>query len=283
MANEANSWLDNQTRQMLEELLDMSGGYVLDFSSRRAFGSFIQTTLGFDPLARYEGSMAVILRQIWAKEPAEDVAKLNLDLLERRSLNNLREAKTPSGYERTANEKVTTLMREALEPHLGSADLDFLGKDFDTVNLDSVAKELTVQQVIQARLDEIDKALEAEAPLAVVFLVGSTLEGLLHDVSMQQTDTWTASPSAPKEKGKIKNIRQWTLTELITVAKSLGVLSEDVAVHAHQVRNFRNYIHPRQQLREQFEPRMETARIAQQVLRGTLRDLERLAGLPGES
>ncbi|MGO1634979.1 hypothetical protein ACTXKQ_14455 [Corynebacterium variabile] len=280
MANEFNGWLDNQTRQMLEDLLDMSGGYVLDFSSRQAFGSFIQTTLGFDPLARYEGSMAAILRQIWDKEPAEGVAKLNLDLLERRSLNDPRDRKMPSEYDRTASDRVTTLMSKVLGPHLDSSDLDFLAKDFSTVDLASVTTELTVQQVIAARLDEIDRTLKAEAPLAVVFLVGSTLEGLLLDVSMQQPDAWTAFPFAPKEKGTVKNLRKWTLADLITVARNLGVLSEDVAQHSRQVRNFRNYIHPRQQLTEQFEPRMETARIAQQVLRGALRDLERVADPP---
>ncbi|MFZ2272761.1 hypothetical protein [Corynebacterium variabile] len=280
MTIESHDWLNNSTRQMLEDLLGMSGGHVLDFTSRKAFGSFVHTALGFDPLARYEGSMAAILRQIWDKEPAEGVAKLNLDLLERRSLNDLRDRKIPSEYDRTASDRVTTLMSEVLGPHLDSADLDFLAKDFSTVDLASVATELTVQQVIAARLDEIDRTLKAEAPLAVVFLVGSTLEGLLHDVSMQQPAAWAASPSAPKEKGKVKNLRQWTLAELITVARGLDVLSEDVAQHSQQVRSFRNYIHPRQQLAEQFEPRMETARIAQQVLRGALRDLERMTDLP---
>ncbi|MDV6291473.1 hypothetical protein [Rhodococcus aetherivorans] len=60
----------------------------------------------------------------------------------------------------------------------------------------------------------------------------------------------------------------------ITVAKDVGVLSADVAEHAGQVRNFRNYIHPRLHLKESFAPHIETARIAQQVLVGALKDLE---------
>lgn len=78
-------------------------------------------------------------------------------------------------------------------------------------------------------------------------------------------------------KGKTKPLDQWSLSELIAVARACGVLSEDVAKHADQVRNFRNYIHPRQQLKEGFAPRIETARIAQQVLKGVLADLEQLA------
>lgn len=60
------------------------------------------------------------------------------------------------------------------------------------------------------------------------------------------------------------------------MSHALGILGEDVAKHANQVRNFRNYIHPRQQLKEQFEPRMDTAQIANHVLRAALADLRRI-------
>ena len=61
------------------------------------------------------------------------------------------------------------------------------------------------------------------------------------------------------------------------MSRSLGFVGEDVLKHADQVRNFRNYIHPRQQMRENFEPRMMTAKIAQQVLLAALNDLNDLA------
>jgi len=48
--------------------------------------------------------------------------------------------------------------------------------------------------------------------------------------------------------------------------------------HVDKVRNFRNYIHPRQQMREGFQPRLETAKIAQQVVLAAMRDFEALAG-----
>lgn len=80
----------------------------------------------------------------------------------------------------------------------------------------------------------------------------------------------------PRVKGNVKPIDAWTLAELIIVSQAIGVLSPDVSKHADQIRNFRNYIHPRQQLKEGFEPRIETARIAQHVLLAALKDLERL-------
>jgi hypothetical protein len=77
--------IDNLTRQKLERLFDMSGGYVLDFSNA-SFSSFVESCLGFDPYSRYNGSKAVILRHIWLQEPIDDVAKLNRELLEPKSV-----------------------------------------------------------------------------------------------------------------------------------------------------------------------------------------------------
>ncbi|MDA8025242.1 MAG: hypothetical protein M0T78_01690 [Actinomycetota bacterium] len=158
------------------------------------------------------------------------------------------------------------------------ANTAFLAKDFTRVDLASLPSVLTSAQVVAARLGEIERCLEAKAPLAVVFLVGSTLEGLLMDLAVAQAATFTAATAAPRIRGTVKPVQEWKLGELIAVARELRVLSEDIARHAEHVRNFRNYIHPRQQLKESFEPRMETALIAQQVLRGALIDLEALSG-----
>jgi uncharacterized protein (TIGR02391 family) len=75
--------LDPTTKLKLESILDMSGGYLLDFSND-AFADFVRSSLGFDPYARYAGelSKARLLRLLWATESMASVAKLNLDLLE---------------------------------------------------------------------------------------------------------------------------------------------------------------------------------------------------------
>lgn len=59
---------------------------------------------------------------------------------------------------------------------------------------------------------------------------------------------------------------EWTLEALITTSREVGVVGEDVIKHAHAVKDFRNYIHPRQQLKDNFVPRMLTAEIAHKVL-----------------
>jgi hypothetical protein len=267
---------DNSAKQMLEDLFGMSTGYVMDFNNG-TFASFVETCLGFDPYQRYEGSKATILRQIWLNEPFAEVTKLNLDLLSKWELNKLRAGAEPTKYEQHALDELRALFTPAERPALTSDDLAFLNKDLGAVDLTALPKELTAQQVIAARLDEIDRALDSGAPLAVIFLVGSTLEGLLAELSLAHASTFASAAAAPKVKGAVKSLDTWTLSELITVSHALGLLGEDVAKHADQVRNFRNYIHPRQQLRENFEPRIETARIAQQVLRAALADLQSLA------
>lgn len=270
---------DNTVKQMLEDLFGMSSGYVMDFSNA-SFASFVEQWIGVDPYDRYQGSKAAILRQIWAKEPSEVVAQLNLDLLEHWKLTALRNGRTPTPYEQEVIGTATSLFQSASVPALSEEDVAFLNKDLGSLNLDALPSELTAGRVIADRMGEIDRALEADAPLAVIFLVGSTIEGLLSELAMGHRTEFLASPAVPTSKGKTKPLDQWSLSELITVARECGVLSEDVSKHADQVRNFRNYIHPRQQLKEGFVPRIETARIAQQVLKGVLADLERLNANP---
>ncbi len=269
------SGFDNTTKQLLERLFGMATGYVLDFSNS-TFASFVETAVGLDPYVRYDGSKAVILRQIWLQEPPAMVAKLNLDLLERWRINKLANDESITAFEQESYDRLVALFRSAHSDQPSPETLAFLNRDFGDVDLAALPSELTSQQIVRSRLDEIDRCLTAEAPLAVIFLVGSTLEGLLMELAIAHASTYTASGSAPKHKGSVKPIDSWTLAELITVSRALNVLSEDVSKHADQVRNFRNSIHPRQQLREKFEPRMETARIAHQVLAAALADLQRL-------
>lgn len=267
--------LSNGTKRKLEALLGMGGGYVLDFTNA-SFQDFVVTATDVDPYAGDYASKASLLRGLWQELPAAVVSRLNLGLLEYwKDGKSISSAPIREGEQRMYDE-----LHEEFSGALASdtaIDTAFLNKDFGEVNLRALPSALTATDVVEARLVEIDKAMKADAPLAVIFLVGSTLEGLLAELAAAQALTFVASGAAPKMRdGKVKEVQAWTLSELIVVAKDIGVLSADVAEHADQVRSFRNFIHPRQQLRENFAPRIETARIAQQVLIGALKDLEAL-------
>jgi hypothetical protein len=218
----ASKQIDNLTRQKLEQLFEMSGGYVLDFSNA-SFASFVETALGFDPYERYSGSKAVILRQIWLQEPMPDVAKLNLDLLEYWHLGKLAANEELTPFEERAYAELKSVFGRHTDP-VSSASLEFLAKDFGEVDLGALPSELTSQDIVHARLAEIDQCLAAEAPLAVIFLVGSTLEGLLMELAMAHPSEYTASEAAPRLRGSTKPLDTWTLGELITVSRAVGVV-----------------------------------------------------------
>jgi hypothetical protein len=269
--------LDNATKRKLEAILDMGGGYVLDFSNAR-FSDFIKTAVGLDPYEKYPpASKAVLLRTLWHEEPIPVVSKVVLELLEHWRVGKLVRNEEPTAAESALHDELKAQFSAEFGMARDRASIDFLAKDFGDVDLARLPKELTSQGVVESRLKEIQSCLECEAPLAVIFLVGSTLEGLLSELALAHASTYVASPEAPKVRSGVKPLVAWSLSELITVSHALGILGEDVAKHANQVRNFRNYIHPRQQLKEQFEPRMDTAQIANHVLRAALADLRRIS------
>lgn len=148
---------------------------------------------------------------------------------------------------------------------------EFLGKDFGDTVFDVLGVEPRLVDILKMRIDEIQKAIAADAPLASIFLSGSTLEGILLGVARKYPAIFNASNKAPRDKeGKVLRFTCWKLGVLIDVAHDAGFLKEDVRKFSHVLREFRNYIHPMQQMEIGFSPDMYTARICLQVLRAAI-------------
>lgn len=80
--------------------------------------------------------------------------------------------------------------------------------------------------------------------------------------------------NSPKDKdGRVKQFHDWSLAQFIDVAHGLGALKLDVKKFSHELRDFRNYIHPYQQLASRFTPDKHTAEICLQVLKAAIADL----------
>ncbi len=264
--------LDNSLKHKLETLFGMSSGYVLDFSNA-TFADFVETSIGFDPYTKCSGSKATILRHIWHHHSNAEVRKLTLELLDRWRTNNLAHNQEPSKSEQQLFNEAYTAINQLTTTSADTADLEFLDRDFDT-DVSRLRVPLSFRQVIEQRLIEIDKCLQAEAPLAVIFLCGSTLEGLLSEAASKNIEAFNRAGVAPKDRsGKVRPLGEWTVDSLIVTARELGVVGEDVVKHAHAVKDFRNYIHPRQQIAENFTPRMLTAQIAHHVVLAAIDDL----------
>ena len=153
---------------------------------------------------------------------------------------------------------------------------DFLEKDFKEVSIDLLKLDGAITDILNLRLQEIQKCLKIESPLSTIFLCGSTLEGLLLGIALQNVEKFNKANSAPKDKeGKVKPFWDWNLNNLIDVSFELGFLKEDVKKFSHSLRDFRNYIHPYQQLSSNFNPDKHTAKISWQVLKAALYQLSK--------
>ena len=152
---------------------------------------------------------------------------------------------------------------------------EFLKLEFKDVAIDKLGLDAPVLEVIKERIDEIRKSLEAKAPLAVIFLCGSTLEGILLGVATKNAQDFNRSGACPKKDGKPKFFAEWTLSNLIDVAFEIGLIKQDIKKFSHSLRDFRNYIHPFQQVQEKFSPDIHTARISWQVLKAAIYQLQK--------
>jgi len=263
-------------REYFEDLFGMKTGYVLDFSNR-TFAEFFRENANVDiddsKYADKGDSKAKRLRAFMELEADPLVGKVLSELLEfwryRTSQPNTKDADL---YER-AKQVVKRLL--GTEPKPVDSGQDFLKKDFGAISLQriSTADPLLVP-ILEARLVEAKRCLEVNAPLAVIFHCGSILEGLLLGVATANPRQFNQAPNSPKdESGKVKQFHEWKLAQFIDVACETGYLRLDVKKFGHALREFRNYIHPFQQMSEQFNPDKDTAAICMQVLKAAIASL----------
>jgi hypothetical protein len=148
---------------------------------------------------------------------------------------------------------------------------DFLKKEFNEISLDKLGLDGVITEILTLRFEEIKKCLQAKASLSVIFLSGSSLEGILLGMASKYPKEFNQSKACPKDKeGKPFSFHQWTLNNFIDVAYDVGLLKEDVKKFSHSLRDFRNYIHPYEQMSSRFNPDEHTAKISWQVLKAAL-------------
>ena len=156
---------------------------------------------------------------------------------------------------------------------------EFLKREFSEISLEKIGLDVVVTDTLKYRFDEIKKCLSVDAPLSVIFLAGSALEGILLGIASKYPKEFNQSKSSPKDKeGKVKQFPNWTLSNYIDVAYDVGLLMEDVKKFSHSLRDFRNYIHPYEQMSSGFNPDSHTAKICWQVLKAAIYQLSNFRG-----
>lgn len=266
------SQLKAHEKVVFEKLFDL-GGYVLSFTDRTFSEFFREHGIDIDNTKyRFNGlSKMKRLRAYWEIEPDAVVGRV-LEAL-------LKYAEASEGVadndRRKASEIICRLSGKAAnKPEPALSEHDFLAKEYSQVNLSRLNIDTPFHQVIEQRISEIHKSLKADAALAVIFLCGSTLEGLLLDAATKNAQQFNQANSAPKDKsGNSRPFHEWTLDSLINAAHEVGLLSLDIKKHSHSLKDFRNYIHPRQQAVQNFKPDSHTARISWQVLQAAIANL----------
>ncbi len=266
------STLKTHEKVIFERIFDR-GGYVLNFSDKTFAEFFREHGISIDaPKYQFNGSSKMKrLRAFWEIESDVVVGKVFEALMQ------YAEAigKVDPDDKRKAAVAIDRLLgKQTVQEDGAQSEDEFLKRNFQKIDWERLNIESGLQYVLEQRIAEIKIGLQHNAPLSVVFLCGSTLEGLLLDIASRNMETFNLAKSAPKTKeGKSKQLHEWTLYDFINVAHEIGLLSLDVKKHSHALRDFRNYIHPRQQIVEKFNPDQHTARISWHVLQAAIADL----------
>ena len=270
-----------QEKKILEKFLGMDSGYVLNFTNRTFCDFFLENfniNIYDEKYADKGDSKAKRLRTFWEKESNAIVADLIDKMVEWWESDKLINEENISNSERDIAKRckeIANNVRKRNEEGLQKEEVDFLNKNFDSFNVNSLKLTTTMELVIKQRLDEIKKCLNNDIPFGAIFLIGSTLEGLLLNIAKQNPEKFNQSKSAPKEiDGTIKKFKNWSLNSLIDVAYETNFIGLDVKKFSHNLRDFRNYIHPEEQVTQNFNPDKNTALISYQVLLAAIKDLQ---------
>ena len=125
-----------------------------------------------------------------------------------------------------------------------------------------------LRRILERDWLEIQKALAAGCWKSAIVLSGSFIEATLLALLRQDPRSATAA-AAPRQP----DIAHWSLNDLIKVAVELRVVSPVVERLAHAVREYRNLIHPGNEIRHGLTFGAEEARIAVEVLSILHRDV----------
>ncbi len=141
--------------------------------------------------------------------------------------------------------------------------------DIKKLNIEPILLE-----ILEKRLIEIEKCINAGAYLAAIIMMGSFLEGLLLSVVSSNQKDANLAKSAPKYRdGKVKKFHEWKLQDLISVSHECGWIEVDVKDFSNLLRDYRNMIHPYRQLQKNVYPDLDTTKICWEVLNAALNDL----------
>ena len=272
------SSLTDIEKRYFESLLGMNSGYVLDYSDL-TFAEFFNShriQIHGAKYQKYGTSKAKKLRAFWEQEPDAIVGQVLSDLLDAyEAIGALGGQETDTAALAKARGIVVRLAGKAAPslspaPNVQTVD-DFLHSEFVIPNIQKLPIEAQAVPIIESRLSEARTAMGAGAYLATVLLCGSVLEAVLLGAAQKQPARFNQAAASPKAAdGSVKRFHEWSLAQFIDAASEIDLLKPDVKKFGHGLRDFRNYIHPYEQMASGFTPDQHTAKVCFQVLKAAL-------------
>ncbi len=272
------SSLTDIERRHLERGFGMGGGYYVPDFTDATFGElFERHNIDIhEPKYRTFGtSKAKKLHAFRVSKPDQRVGTVLSELLDSYVGDCVLNGRSQdSGLLKKVRDITGRLNSQPSTPNSESTAGEFLTREFTIPNIQKLPIDTQVMSIVEARLDEARIALAANAHLSVIFLCGSVLEAVLLGAAQQAPARFNRANATPKASdGAPKRFHEWSLAQLIDVACEIGVLKLDIKKFSHGLRDFRNYIHPYEQLESGFTPGEHTAKVCFQVLKAALASL----------
>jgi len=173
--------------------------------------------------------------------------------------------------------KLDKIIIENQEKKIEISENEFLEMQFE-ISVEKIGLESSITEILSNRIVEITHNISIGNSLSSIILIGSVMEGILLGMAQKHPDKFNKSKSAPMNKNStiVKKFNEWTISDFINSAYELDIIKEDVKKFSHVVREYRNYIHPYQQLCSQFNPDKHTASICFQVLKAMAKQFSSL-------
>ena len=141
-----------------------------------------------------------------------------------------------------------------------------------------------VGELLVERWREAQACVEGGAHLAALVMMGGLLEGLLLGACQRSPHLMNGAAPAPRDAtGKVKHFGDWTLSQMIDAAHAVGWIDLDVKQFSHALREFRNIIHPYQQMAMRTAPNEDTCMISWCVVTAAANDLARVLSRTGRA
>ena len=272
----------------IESVLQMSGGYVLDLTNR-TFAEFFRehgVDIDHQRFAVDGGSKANRLRCFLRTSAAPLTGRVLAGLLQHRLASGIENLRSDDfeAYRRlivrfggTVPESPATASVAAAAAADAKAEAALLRRVFRQELFDGLPIDDAMRRALVDRMDEAGRCIDVNANLAAVILCGSVLEGMCLGYGTRDPERVNRA-FAERFNKPAKHLHEWRLNEWIDVLAYLGDLSPNIEKFGHGLRDFRNYVHPAEQLAHHFSPNQHTARIGFQVVIAAAEDLLHAAG-----